>query len=98
MLRDNFILRNDVIVKKYFVDMRGYMNLWNNDEELKFFKTALGTNYAVPEKLFYQLNSGYYTYIPKNYNIQGQILQSRRDFLIGRFSEKWARNIFKPIQ
>jgi hypothetical protein len=42
------------------------MNLWNNDEEQKFFKTALA-NYAAPEKLFYHLDSGYYAYIPKNY-------------------------------
>ncbi|MDR2644633.1 MAG: hypothetical protein LBB44_01440 [Endomicrobium sp.] len=71
------------------------MNLWNNDEELKFFKTALA-NYAAPEKLFYQLDSGYYAYIPKNYNTQNQTLQSRNS-LIGRFTEKWARNIFEPI-
>ena len=71
------------------------MNLWNNDEELKFFKTALA-NYAAPEKLFYHLDLGYYAYIPKNYNTQNQTLQSRNS-LIGRFTEKWARNIFEPI-
>jgi hypothetical protein len=40
------------------------MTLWNNDAEIKFFKEAL-KNFASPEQLFYNLQSGYYAYVLK---------------------------------
>ncbi len=71
------------------------MNLWDNQMELQFFSTAL-QNFASPEQLFYKLNSGYYAYVPKTYDTEGQTLQSRNT-LIGQFTEKWAKDIFAPI-
>ncbi|MDR0977864.1 MAG: hypothetical protein LBL71_02375 [Endomicrobium sp.] len=71
------------------------MRLWNNGNELEFFRKAL-ENHTPPEKLFYKLGTEYYAYIPKNYNTQGQTLQSRNS-LIGQFTEKWTRNIIDPI-
>jgi hypothetical protein len=71
------------------------MNLWNNETELQFFKNALEKNTS-PEKLFYNLNSGYYAYIPKSCDSEGQTLQSRNT-LIGQFTEKWAKDIFEYI-
>lgn len=71
------------------------MNLWNNETEILFFTEAL-RNFASPEKLFYSLHSGYYAYVPKNVDGEGQTLQSRNS-LIGQFTEKWAKDIFSPI-
>jgi hypothetical protein len=68
------------------------MNLWNNETEIQFFKNALEN--TSPEKLFYNLNSGYYAYIPKSYDSEGQTLQSRNT-LIGQFTEKWAKCILE---
>jgi hypothetical protein len=48
------------------------MNLWNNETELQFFKNTLEN--TSPEKLFYNLNSGYYAYIPKSYDSERQTL------------------------
>ena len=71
------------------------MNLWNNETEIQFFTEAL-KNFASPEQLFYNLHSGYYAYVPKNVDGEGQTLQSRNS-LIGQFTEKWAKDIFSPI-
>jgi hypothetical protein len=71
------------------------MALWNNDIELQFFREAL-KNFASPEQLFYKLQSGYFAYIPKGTDAEGQTLQSRNS-LIGQFSEKWCRTLFEPI-
>ncbi|RZD15812.1 MAG: hypothetical protein EVJ46_09855 [Candidatus Acididesulfobacter guangdongensis] len=71
------------------------MALWNNETEIKFFIEAL-KNFASPEKLFYNLQSGYYAYIPKGYDAEGQTLQSRNS-LIGQFTEKWCKTLFEPI-
>jgi len=71
------------------------MNLWNNKTEIQFFTEAL-KNFASPEQLFYNLHSGYYAYVPKNVDGEGQTLQSRNS-LIGQFTEKWAKDIFSPI-
>lgn len=71
------------------------MLLWNNETEIQFFIEAL-KNFASPEQLFYSLNSGYYAYVPKNVDGEGQTLQSRNS-LIGQFTEKWARDFFSPI-
>jgi hypothetical protein len=71
------------------------MTLWNNDTEIQFFTEAL-KNFASPEQLFYQLKSGYFAYVPKGSDAEGQTLQSRNS-LIGQFTEKWCKKIFEPI-
>ncbi len=71
------------------------MALWNNDAEIKFFIEAL-KNFASPEQLFYNLQSGYYAYVSKGYDAGGQTLQSRNS-LIGQFTEKWCKTLFEPI-
>lgn len=70
-------------------------NLWSNDTEIEFFKEAL-EHFASPEQLFYKLSSGYFAYIPKGTDAEGQTLQSR-NALIGQFTEKWAKNLLSPI-
>jgi len=69
--------------------------LWNNNIEIQFFKEAL-KNFASPEQLFYHLKNGYFAYIPKGNDSEGQTLQSRNS-LIGQFSEKWCKNLLGPI-
>lgn len=71
------------------------MSLWNNEIEIQFFTEAL-RNFASPEQLFYNLNSGYFAYVPKNVDGEGQTLQSRNS-LIGQFTEKWTKDLFSPI-
>jgi hypothetical protein len=71
------------------------MLFWNNDEEIRFFTEALKT-FASPEQLFYNLQNGYFAYVPKNINAEGQTLQSRNS-LIGQFTEKWSKTLFEPI-
>jgi len=71
------------------------MSLWNNETEIQFFTEAL-RNFASPEQLFYNLNSGYFAYVPQNVNGEGQTLQSRNS-LIGQFTEKWTKDLFFPI-
>jgi hypothetical protein len=71
------------------------MSLWNNETESQFFTEAL-RNFASPEQLFYNLNSGYFAYVPKNVDGEGQTLQSRNS-LIGQFTEKWTKDLFSPI-
>jgi len=71
------------------------MKLWNNDTEIQFFKEAL-KNFASPEQLFYNLQGGYFAYVPKGSDAEGQTLQSRNS-LIGQFTEKWCKTLFEPI-
>lgn len=71
------------------------MTLWNNDTEIQFFTEAL-KNFASPEQLFYNLQDGYFAYVPKGSDAEGQTLQSR-NALIGQFTEKWCRDLFEPI-
>lgn len=71
------------------------MKLWSNETEIQFFKEAL-KNFASPEQLFYNLQSGYFAYIPKGSDAEGQTLQSRNS-LIGQFTEKWCKTLFEPI-
>lgn len=71
------------------------MELWNNETELQFFNEAL-KNFASPEQLFYKLQSGYFAYIPKGIDAEGQTLQSRNS-LIGQYTEKWCKTFFEPI-
>ncbi len=71
------------------------MTLWNNDTEIQFFTEAL-KNFASPEQLFYNLQEGYFAYVPKGSDAEGQTLQSR-NALIGQFTEKWCRDLFEPI-
>ncbi len=71
------------------------MTLWNNDTEIQFFKEAL-KNFASPEQLFYNLQDGYFAYVPKGLDAEGQTLQSRNS-LIGQFTEKWCKILFEPI-
>ena len=71
------------------------MILWNNDTEIRFFMEAL-KNFASPEQLFYNLQGGYFAYVPKGADAEGQTLQSRNS-LIGQFTEKWSKTLFEPI-
>lgn len=69
--------------------------LWNEQTEIYFFREAL-KSFASPEQLFYSLQSGYYAYIPKEVDSEGQTLQSRNS-LIGQFTEKWCKQLLSPI-
>ncbi len=71
------------------------MNLWNEDVEISFFEQAIN-NFASVEQLFYKLSSNYYAYIPKGMSAENRALQARNS-LIGRFTEKWCRNLIEPI-
>ncbi|MFA6925139.1 MAG: hypothetical protein WC223_12915 [Bacteroidales bacterium] len=71
------------------------MALWNNDTEINFFTEALN-NFASPEQLFYNLQNGYFAYVPKGSDAEGKTLQSRNS-LIGQYTEKWCRTLFEPI-
>jgi len=71
------------------------MKFWNSDIEKRFFTEAL-KNFASTEQLFYRLTDGYFAYVPKGKRAEGQTLQSRNS-LIGRYTEKWSRDFFKPI-
>ena len=71
------------------------MTLWNNDTEILFFTEAL-KSFASPEQLFYKLQDGYFAYVPKGSDAEGQTLQSRNS-LIGQFTEKWCKTLFEPI-
>jgi len=68
---------------------------WNTEVEKLFFEEAL-KNFSTPEQLFYNLNSHYYAYIPYTEKNNGQTLQSRNS-LIGKFTEKWTKDIISPI-
>jgi hypothetical protein len=71
------------------------MNLWNNNVEIDFFKKSLG-GFASVEDLFYKVNSQYYAYIPKGIAAHNATIQSRNT-LIGKFTEKWAKDLFEPV-
>lgn len=71
------------------------MILWSNEVEIQFSREAL-KNFASPEQLFYKLQSGYFAYIPKGTDAEGQTLQSRNS-LIGQFTEKWCKSFFEPV-
>jgi len=71
------------------------MKLWDNDTEIQFFTEAL-KNFASPEQLFYNLKDGYFAYLPKGSESEGQTLQSRNS-LIGQFAEKWCKSLLDPI-
>ena len=71
------------------------MILWNNNTEIQFFTEAL-KSFATPEQLFYHLTGGYFAYVPKGLDAEGQTLQSLNS-LIGQFTEKWCRDLFYPI-
>ncbi|MDI6802411.1 MAG: hypothetical protein QME58_01020 [Bacteroidota bacterium] len=69
--------------------------MWNTETEIQFLKESL-KSFAPPEQLFYKLTGGYFAYIPKGSNAEGQTLQSRNS-LIGQFTENWAKNLLSPI-
>lgn len=69
--------------------------LWSNDTEIQFFTEAL-KSFASPEQLFYKLTDGYFAYVPKGHDAEGQTLQSR-NALIGQFTEKWCKDLLSPI-
>jgi hypothetical protein len=70
-------------------------NLWDNNVELRFFNEAL-KSFASPEQLFYKFSDGYYAYVPKHHDAEGQTIQSR-NALIGQFTEKWCRDLLSPM-
>jgi hypothetical protein len=69
--------------------------LWSNETEVEFFRESL-KHFASTEQLFYKLSDGYFAYIPKGKDADGQTLQSR-NALIGQFTENWAKNLLSPI-
>lgn len=69
--------------------------LWSNETEISFFMESL-KSFASPEQLFYSFKDGYYAYVPKGHDAEGQTLQSRNS-LIGAFTENWCKNLFEPI-
>lgn len=69
--------------------------LWNKDQEIKFFTEA--RKFAKPEQLFYMAPDGrYYAYWPKTYKGTKTTLQSR-NALIGKFTELWSANLLKDF-
>ncbi|MEW5798397.1 MAG: hypothetical protein AB1728_05270 [Bacteroidota bacterium] len=70
-------------------------NLWDNETEILFFNEALA-HFSEPEQLFYNLEDGYFAYVPKGSDAEGQTLQSRNT-LIGQFTEKWCKSLLSPI-
>ena len=87
-LKNNDSLKHEIRIKEN-------MSLWNNETEIQFFTEAL-RNFASQEQLFYNLHSGYYAYVPKGIDGEGQTLQSRNS-LIGQFTEKWTKDLFSPL-
>ncbi|HZK03768.1 MAG TPA: hypothetical protein VFC94_05115 [Bacteroidaceae bacterium] len=71
------------------------MALWTTDTEINFFQEAL-KNFASTEQLFYNLKDGYFAYVPKGMDAEGQTLQSRNS-LIGQYTEKWSKTVFDSI-
>lgn len=71
------------------------MSLWNNDNEIEFFRASL-QNFATPEQIFYFLQNEYYAYVPKGYSAEGQTINSRNS-LIGKFTETWCKSIFDSV-
>jgi len=71
------------------------MTFWNKDIENRFFTEAM-KNFASPEQLFYKLTDGYFAFVPKGKDAEGQTLQSRNS-LIGQYTEKWCKDFFQPI-
>lgn len=72
------------------------MNLWDKEEECKFFKEKLqqGVN---PDQLFYKTDdSRYVAHWPKSYKGKKGTLQSRNSF-IGDYTEEWIKNLLGPI-
>lgn len=69
--------------------------LWNTATEIQFFKSSLDS-FASPEQIFYNLNDGFFAYIPKGHDAEGQTLQSRNS-LIGQFTERWCKSLFEPL-
>jgi len=69
-------------------------DLWNIETEKSFFINSLRT--STPEKIFYDLRSGYFAYVAKGVDGERKTLQSRNT-LIGNFTEKWAKEILAPI-
>ncbi|MCB1194244.1 MAG: hypothetical protein KDK90_27660 [Leptospiraceae bacterium] len=69
--------------------------LWNNETEISFFEESL-KNFASPEQLFYNFKDGYFAYVPKGHDAEGQTLQSRNS-LIGAFTENWCKSLLEPI-
>ncbi len=69
--------------------------LWGTSVEIDFFKSAL-SKFAEPEQLFYKLGDRYFAYIPKGQSAEGKTLQSR-NALIGTYTEKWCKNLLRPI-
>jgi len=71
------------------------MNLWNSHNEIEFFQKSLN-GFSSVEDLFYMVNSKYYAYIPKGIKVKNATIQSRNS-LIGKYSEKWTKDLFEPI-
>jgi hypothetical protein len=69
--------------------------MWSNNNEIEFFTKSL-EKFSAPEKLFYNLNFGYFAYIPKNVDSESQVIQGRNS-LIGQFTEKWCKDVFSPL-
>jgi hypothetical protein len=71
------------------------MDLWTKLNEINFFKKSLD-GFSSIDDLFYSLNKKYYAYIPKGEKEKNATIQSRNS-LIGKYTEKWAKDLFAPI-
>ncbi|MDW7725720.1 MAG: hypothetical protein SCH70_01190 [Candidatus Methanoperedens sp.] len=70
-------------------------HLWNKDIERNFFTESF--KFATPEQLFYVTDDNrYLAYWPKKYPGKKNTLQSRNS-LIGRFTEKWTKDLIQEI-
>lgn len=72
-----------------------FMELWSNQNEIDFFKSALH-DFLEPEKLFYKIGGTYYAYVPKSIQPLNQTLQSRNS-LIGFYTENYCKKLLHPI-
>lgn len=71
------------------------IELWNKEVEKKFFTES--DKLATPELLFYVTDKNrYVAYWPNNYDGDTYTLQSRNT-LIGKFTEKWTRDLIQEI-
>lgn len=70
-------------------------NLWGTDTEKSFFIESL-KHFATPQQLFYKLGNEFFAYIPNNVSSGNQTLQSRNT-LIGKYTERWCKDLFESI-
>ena len=76
-------------------DKQTMTNLWNKEEEIKFFLSSLKS--YKPNQLFYlSSDNRYYAYWPKSYKGRKSTLQSR-NAVIGAYTENFVASLLSPF-